>query len=367
VTALAAAILVVAVAAAPAGAQTVRGELGGGPALSGGRVAWGEEARSGGVRVVMGRERRVLHRLAAPTAARTTRGFMGVPAIFGASATTWAALAYTATSRQDSSDSASTTLSPVALGGPVGAAPAVLGGCVVARGDDQCGPGVCSSPYGVAVDGERIAVAHSGAPCDRPDALGAWIVVHGPGAPVVVPAAGEVRDVALAGRYLAWTEWGEVSRLVVHDLAAGAAALTVPADAVRARQLDELALQPDGTVAFTFWNRHSGRGATLAWAAPGRPGVRRLDRHVGSYVELALDAGRVLYERVVSERRFTGELVLRPLEGGGGRRLAFFPERRRRLGNVDLEGDRAAWAVQPTRRGYDPLPTGPARIVVRTL
>lgn len=120
-------------------------------------------------------------------------------------------------------------------------------------------------------------------------------------------------------------------------------------------------------MAFTFWNRHSGRGATLAWAAPGRPGVRRLDRHVGSYVELALDAGRVLYERVVSERRFTGELVLRPLEGGGGRRLAFFPERRRRVGNVDLEGDRAAWAVQPTRRGYDPLPTGPAQIVVRTL
>ena len=95
--------------------------------------------------------------------------------------------------------------------------------------------------------------------------------------------------------------------------------------------------------------------------------MRRLDRHVGSYVELALDGGRVLYERVVSERRFTGELVLRPVESGSGRRLAFFPERRRRVGGVDLEGDRAAWAVQPTRRGYDAPPTGPARIVVRAL
>jgi hypothetical protein len=363
---LAAAILALAAYAVPASAQTVRGELGGGPALAGDRVAWGEEARSGGVRVVTGRERRVIHRLAAPTAPRTTRGFMGVPAIFGASATTWAALAHTSTSRQESPDSASTTLSPVAFGGPIGAAPAVLGGCVVARGDDDCGPDVCSSPDGVAVDGERIAVAHQGAPCDRPEEPGAWIVVHGPAAPVVVPAAGEVRDVALAGRYLAWTEWGEQSRLVVHDLAAGAAALIVRAGAVRARQFDELALQADGAVAFTFHNRRSGGGATVAWAAPGRPGVRQLDRHVGFYVELALDGRRLLYERVVSERQFTGELVLRRLDGRA-RRLAFFPERRRRVGGVDLEGDRAAWAVQPTRRGYDPPPRGPARIVVRTL
>jgi hypothetical protein len=211
------------------------------------------------------------------------------------------------------------------------------------------------------VDGERIAVAHEGAE------LRAWIVVHDPGGPVVVPAGGQIRDVALAGRYLAWTEWGTPSRVVVHDLAAGAAVLSLPARAVATRQFDELALQADGTVAFSFDNRRSGRGATLAWAAPGRPGVRQLDRHVGFYVELALDGGRVLYERVMSERRFTGELVLRPLEGGGGRRLAFFPERRRRVGGLDLEGGRAAWAVQPTRRGYDPRPTGPARIVVRTL
>jgi hypothetical protein len=38
----AAAIVVLAVDAAPAGAQTVRGELGGGPALAGDAVAWSE-------------------------------------------------------------------------------------------------------------------------------------------------------------------------------------------------------------------------------------------------------------------------------------------------------------------------------------
>ena len=48
------------------------------------------------------------------------------------------------------------------------------------------------------------------------------------------------------------------------------------------------------------------------------------------------------------------------------RRLAHFPERQRRVGEIDLDATRATWAEQPVRRGYDPLPRGPARIVVRT-
>ena len=52
---------------------------------------------------------------------------------------------------------------------------------------------------------------------------------------------------------------------------------------------------------------------------------------------------------------------------GPARRLAHFPERRRRVGDVDLDATRATWAVQPTRRGYEGTPRGPARIVVRSL
>ena len=75
----------------------------------------------------------------------------------------------------------------------------------------------------------------------------------------------------------------------------------------------------------------------------------------------------MLYERAVSERRFTGELMLRSLADGTARRLAFFPERRRRVGHLDLDATRATWATQPMRRGYEPRPRGPARIVVREL
>jgi hypothetical protein len=66
----------------------------------------------------------------------------------------------------------------------------------------------------------------------------------------------------------------------------------------------------------------------------------------------------------VSERRFSGELLLRPLTGGAARRLAFFPERRLRVGHLDLD---ATGATRPMRRGYEERPRGPARIVVREL
>jgi hypothetical protein len=93
--------------------------------------------------------------------------------------------------------------------------------------------------------------------------------------------------------------------------------------------------------------------------------VRVAARHAAAR-GIALAGGRVLYERIVSERHFRGELIIRTL-GGLPRRLASFPEHRRRVGDFDLDGTRATWAAQPTRRGYDPQPRGPARIVVRRL
>jgi hypothetical protein len=172
-----------------------------------------------------------------------------------------------------------------------------------------------------------------------------------------------VRDVALAGRYVAWIRERDLSgELVVHDLVTGADVVRLTLDDLAARGLDELALQQDGAVAFAYSNRNFQR---IAWAAPGTPGVRVLDR--GTFDGVALAGGRVLYERTVSERRFSGELLLRPLAGGEPRRLAFFPERRWRVGHLDLDATRATWATRPMRRGYDERPRGPARIVVREL
>jgi hypothetical protein len=366
---IAAAILLLA-AAAPASADTrVRGELGGGPAFAGDGVAWVESSRNA-VRVLTG-ERRLLHRIGPPTARRTTRAVPGGrPGVFDASATTFAVFASTSTITSSEGDSVSSSSTFAAFGGPLGAPPAMLAGCLPARGDLGCGA-ACSSPGAVAVDGDRIAVSEDGGPCEAPEAWQAWITIHSPGGSRTVDAdlgvpRRQVRHLRVAGGFLAWVSWGAPDEVVVYDLATSTVVVRVTARDLGARSIHELALQVDGTVAVLFSGRRDRRGYRLGWTGPGQPGVRVIDRHAG-YSDIALDGGHVLYERILSERRFTGELVLRAVAGGPARRLAHFPERRRRVGGLDLEGGRAAWAVQPTRRGYEPPATGPARIVVRAL
>jgi hypothetical protein len=191
--------------------------------------------------------------------------------------------------------------------------------------------------------------------------------VTGPQRSVLLPLAGDehTRVVVLAGEQLAWLEDSDET-LVVHDLATGRERLRLAAQSIGASYFDEIALEADGTLAFTYDVRARSRGYRLAWTAPGSPGIRILDPHAASG-DIALSGGRILYERLLSEQRFTGELVLRRLTGGPERRLARFPERRRRIGDLDLDATRATWATRPFRRGYDPLPRGPGRIVVRGL
>jgi hypothetical protein len=363
---LAAAILLLLVAAAaPADAQVpVRGELGGGPAFAGERVAWGEESRSGAVRIVTGPPRRLVHRLAPLAARRTARTISGYAGVFDASPTSLAAMLDTSTVTDVEFDSVSIASTLTAIGGPLDRPASVLSGCLPARGDIGCGQD-CRRPGAVAVDGDRIAVAEEFGPCGEPDAFQVRIAIHQAGSVVAIPVGTEVRQVRLAGNYVAWVGWGNPHEVVVFDLVAGAPVVRLTQRDLGARHIDDLALQPDGTVAFIYGGLRDRRGNRLGWTAPGRPGVRVLDRHAGSD-ELALDGGRVLYERVVSERRFTGELILRAL-AGGERRLAHFPERRRRVGDLDLEGPGATWAAQPMGRGYEARPRGPARIVVRSL
>jgi hypothetical protein len=373
VRALLATVLVL-VAAAPASADTVaRRTPEVGPAFAGDVVAWGEEGSNGAVRIMTGAPGRaptLVHRVAPPTAHETRRGFMGFPATFAASPTTVAAFTYTATVTFAESDSVTEAYTVAAVGGPLTGPIQVLSGCIPARGDLGCGS-VCGGPDGVAVDGARIAIAETGRPCDRPEEGQAWITVYGPGGPTRIPAGSGVprqyvRDLRLAGRYLAWIHWGDSHEVVVYDLEAGAPVVRLTQRDLGARHIDELALQPDGTVAFVYGGRRDRRGIRLGWTAPGQPGVRLLDRHA-AYRDIAIAGRRVVYERVLSELEFGGELVLRSLAGGPAQRLAYFPERRRPVGDLDFDGMRATWAEQPTRRGYDPPARGPARIVVRSL
>ena len=342
-----------------------------GPAFAGESVMWGEEARNGATRFVLdlpAREPVLVHRIAPPTAPRTERGFRSTPASFDASADRFAAVVVTSTILYDDFDSVASASTNAAVSGRFGAPVEVVSGAIPDRGDRACAFGAPAFQYveAVAVDGERLAVGQFEDECVHDN--GPWtdtVTVYDGGAATTVHSGeqGAIRDVALAGRFVAWVRDGEEDEVVVHDLRAGAEVLRLTQDDLATRRIDELALQDDGTVAFSMSNRSFQR---LAWAAPGTPGARALARGP-EFRGLALDGGRVLYERVVAPRRVAAELLLRPLGGGEPRRLASFPERRRRVGDLDLDGARAAWADQPVRRGYEIRPRGPARVVVRDL
>jgi hypothetical protein len=368
VTRIVAAIALTLGLAAPAAADTVAHRTPAvGPALAGDLVAWGEEAHNGAVRVVVGapgREPMLAYRVAPATARRTERGFQRTAAAFAASATGFAAVVHTATVTHEEFDNVSTAIANAAVGGPFRGPPALLSGSIPRRADGRC-RGELQHPQAVDIDGDNIAVGDFASTCGSGAPWQARVVLSGPGvhATLETGTGGFMRDVAIAGRYLGWVHSGDRDELVVRNLDTGDTVLRLTARDLHATHIDELALQADGTVAISYGGL---TGQRLGWSAPGLPGVRLLDRRNGPR-GLALAAGRVLYERVVSERRFTGELVLRPLAGGPERRLARFPERRRRVGDLDLDATRATWADQPTRRGYDPVARGTARIVVRTL
>jgi hypothetical protein len=337
-----------------------------GPAFAGDAVMWGEEAPNGAVRVL--KDGVLVHRVAPATARETERGFGGTTQVFAASAERFAAIVSTSTVVFAESDSFTTANSEGLISRRFDGPAELLAGAIPRRGDQGCrGRAAYEAVDAVDVDGDRVAFGTFSDECTADN--GPWddsVTVVAGGARTTIPTGqqGFIRDIALAGRYVGWVRESLIDdtyELVVRDLEAGVEVIRQTTDDLAARRFDELALQHDGTVAFLVANRNFER---LAWTAPGTPGARVIAR--GRFKGLALAAGRMLYERTVSERRFTGELILRPLDGPA-QRLAFFPERRRRVGHLDLDATRATWARQPTRRGYEPRPRGPARIVVRTL
>ncbi len=191
----------------------------------------------------------------------------------------------------------------------------------------------------VAVDGDRIAVASV-----------CGITLYGPAGTETLDV-GDVHDVALAGRYLAWTG----DDVVVHDLTTGTDVLRMSARELRAGLLDEVAVQPDGVVAFSYGGEN---GHNVAWAAPGTPGAIVLDA-AERVDDLRVAGGRVLYERRRGLRERRRVLVLRTLGDGTVRRLARFTARRRLVGDLALDARRAAWGVAPAGKRM--------RIVVREL
>jgi hypothetical protein len=357
------ALLAAAAAPGPAAADTVaRRTPAVGPKIAGAQTVWGEETRSGGVRLMAAARKappRVVYRLANSGAPRTRRSFVHAPWSLSASPTHVVAMVVTYTTRQDDSDAISTAGASGAVGGPFGAV-RLLSGRTPSRGDQWC-DGVRVWPDWVAADGTRIAVSEAhGTDCD-PSARQARISIHDGDSVMTVPVAGSSGPrLRLAGRYLAWIErdGGVDESLVLYDLQTGAEVLRE-----RHYVIDDLDLDADGTVAFIYADRVGAR--RLAVMRAGTPGRLVLARGVSDRV-VALAAGRVLYEKL-DRGDFRSRLLLRELDGGV-RRLATFTPRRRRTGDLDLSADRAVWAAQKTRSAdYEAQPSGPARIVSRPL
>jgi hypothetical protein len=287
---------------------TVAAFLAVGPTFAGDSVMWGETGHTGALRVMQGGAGDagvLVHRVPQPAKRRSWRQFVALEASGERFALTFS----TATPRSGDE----TAIAVTAVGGHFTGPVEALGPC---DGDES-----------IAVDGDRIAV---GSRCG--------VAVYGP-AGVTTVEAEHVQAVALAGRHLAWAGEDEV---VVHDLVAGAVVLRLAP--VGAAFLDEVAVQPDGAVAFSYG---SGQEQRLGWAAPGAPGVRRLDA-AARFDDLRAAGGRVLYERRSGPREGRRVLVLRSLRDGTARQLARFTSRRTRIGDLDLEPGRAMWAVRPS-------------------
>ena len=283
--------------------------LAAGPTFAGDSVMWGEVGRTGALRIMNDGD--VVHRM--PWA--ENRNLVDLAA-------SSERFAFTTSTTKRLDGGSSVELRFRARGGPV-------------AGPAEPLPGKCVES--VAVDGDRIAVASV-----------CGIALHGP-AGVTKFDVGDVHDVALAGRYLAWTG----DDVVVHDLVTGTDVVRMSARELRAGLLDEVAVQDDGTVAFSFGGEN---GHNVAWAAPGTPGAIVLDA-AERVDDLRVAGGRVLYERRrgLTERRRV--LVLRTLADGTVRRLARFTARRRLVGDLALDARRAAWGVAPAGKSM--------RIVVR--
>jgi hypothetical protein len=344
--------LVLAAAAAPADAATVARTVPAvGPVLAGGQVAWGNVTHDGRLRVLRAAPRTPVIAVPRATAPKTRRGFVHTPWALAASRDAVAALVYTGTTRQTSSDSASTAESRAVLGGPWDA-PALLSGAVTERGDEPCVPGR-AVPLAVAVDGPRVAVADVEANCDTAEPA-YRIVIHDGDKTTVVFPGGWVQALDLAGTHVAWAlEGGE--GLHIADARTGAVERTVGRSS-RIRWVGDLALAPSGALAFTYTRGGAAFGSDVGYLASPTAKVRRLARHVADR-GLGLAGGRVLYEHYRDRDYRRSELLLRRVRGGAPRRLARLRAGHRRIGDIDLDATRATWAVGGAH----------ARIVLRRL
>lgn len=175
------------------------------------------------------------------------------------------------------------------------------------------------------------------------------------------PAGGTpCRDLALAGRYLAWRSGAGVT---VYDLTAGRRLYRVAAPGEAIAAFD---VQADGKLALAL--APGGRTARLAWTAQGSPRLHRLGLPVA--LPARGPAVRLAGDRIVFERPSSGATVQLAAADLRGRMhfLARFARRLEQVGGFDADSTRVAWASRRiTSTRVDCPPPGQGRpCVLRT-
>lgn len=308
-------LLLLALTAPAAHADTFKGRADIGPALAGDTVLWGEELADG--RAILysrapGQARRALVRIPAATGRGARRGFGHTPGGVTASTTR---LAYTlgeSVSKRTGPDTVASTgqVTPMlSVAGSPFANP--LGTCVgnyvtTAIEGDVVAVGIDAEPPcgGVYVDGRKVSEDT------------------------------EAHQVRLAGPYVAWVTWpaGGGTGITIAEAATGAVVATFTPP--RNRSFGEFDLDEHGNVVTTIMNR-------LVTFSPSAPTPRTLARDVYPN-PLSTAAGRVVYTTIEPSR-----LVVADLASGRVRRtLERFGQRRWSVGETVLTNQHVVWSVR---------------------
>ena len=330
-----------------------------GPALSGDEVAWGEAGVDGGLAVLRARPGEAPRRVfeAAPaTGENRRRHFGGVPAGLAGSASRLAFVTGVDTCHADGDAVSCSGTVTARAGGPAGPFEPLAAGCRTG--------GYAS----VAADGDTVATAISYATCDGRE-VAQVRVKEGDGAERVVYSREDVaviRQVAVAGGLIAWTESGSPgiqTTLVVRELASGREVARVrAADFVGGRSgYDAFDVDADGTIVALGGPQPRCYYTCVVWMRVGDLRPRVVSRRaLGGRV--AISGGRIL---VATQRRLHAHrLVVLSLKGRVLRTLDRFSRRRAPVGELVLDGRRAAWGVSGDPDGA--APGGPGAVLTTT-
>jgi len=175
-------------------------------------------------------------------------------------------------------------------------------------------------------------------------------------------SSGCCRDVAIAGRFVAWSARADV---VVYDRLANRIAYRAHIGPRTGIDVElGFDLQQDGKVAVAYRPVELARAVPtfIAWLSPSSPGVHMLPFR-GSDTHIRIGGDHIVFDRFVNPSKSV--LVVAGLRGGAETVAGFTPPTRTRTG-FDFDGQHVAWASdRVTASRVDCPPAGEARPCVR--